>query len=756
MADSEKVIKLKLEVAEAQANANIKKLQNSLEKLDGRTKEYTLTTRRLRLERQKLSDLRSQMTASNQQMTASMKESTSATGASTAASLELGRVFSDMPYGIRGVANNISQLASNVFFMSRKTDEVTGKVVGFGGALKGIGASLLGPAGVLVAFQLIVAIFEKLSMSSDKLKDTLSELQAESFTQNVLKLSLLRQAVNDSSISMEKKVETVKAAAGEFKELNKVIKDGSVNIGQFNKVVDAMIEEMKKVAYAKAILSESQDVMKSYVKEMIKGPAGALDSFDGFLSYLTDIANPAIVDGTTAIIKHTGKLGKLGEQYNKLYQILKDQDLFKLLFGGNKVTANKRIKEFNSRMLDFTREILAFNKRREEIEVETQEGLEEIERKYEKDSLKRKYDVFVEKEQLRLKQYKDSVKDEKNANELIEKAQKIHDDSMLEAQANYNIASADLDKAQKVEALERQRRMNEEIELLQLSYQRKINESRSFLSEETLLLQSERNIELLKEEIDHNERMLLEEKEGSMEYIKRQDDINRLQFDLRDADLEHEIMILEQKKNAQMEYVNYVQSLGGILSRVAGKNKDLALASLMLQKGAAIASVIIKNKQANSEIEQQASKDSAEAVTSGGIYMAKGAAMTALGNPAGVLLNAVGKKMVASAPTITAAAQSMKTKNNINAGISIASILATTFSSRGLGGSGSSGGGGIGVGGGGRTFDFNLAGSTGVNQLAGAVGGQFQQPIQAYVVSSQMTSQQQLDNIIQSECNSRR
>ena len=113
--------------------------------------------------------------------------------------------------------------------------------------------------------------------------------------------------------------------------------------------------------------------------------------------------------------------------------------------------------------------------------------------------------------------------------------------------------------------------------------------------------------------------------------------------------------------------------------------------------------------------------------------------------------------MVASAPVITAAAQSMKTKNNINAGISIASILATTFSSRGLGGSGGSGGGGgIGGGGGGRTFDFNLAGSTGVNQLAGAVGGQFQQPIQAYVVSSQMTSQQQLDNIIQSECNSRR
>ena len=49
------------------------------------------------------------------------------------------------------------------------------------------------------------------------------------------------------------------------------------------------------------------------------------------------------------------------------------------------------------------------------------------------------------------------------------------------------------------------------------------------------------------------------------------------------------------------------------------------------------------------------------------------------------------------------------------------------------------------TGGGGRTFDFNLVGTTGTNQLAEAVGAQFQEPIQAFVVSSQITSQQELD-----------
>ena len=87
-------------------------------------------------------------------------------------------------------------------------------------------------------------------------------------------------------------------------------------------------------------------------------------------------------------------------------------------------------------------------------------------------------------------------------------------------------------------------------------------------------------------------------------------------------------------------------------------------------------------------------------------------------------------------------------KNNIGAGISIAQIAATTLQSRSTGGGG--GGGGSESGGsGGRTFDFNLVGSTGENQLAQGIAGQLGNPVQAYVVSSQMTSQQQLDNAIQ-------
>jgi len=71
--------------------------------------------------------------------------------------LELGRVISDAPYGIRGMANNVSQLASNVLFMSQQTDAATGNTIGFLGALRNIGKALMGPLGVLLAIQAVIA-----------------------------------------------------------------------------------------------------------------------------------------------------------------------------------------------------------------------------------------------------------------------------------------------------------------------------------------------------------------------------------------------------------------------------------------------------------------------------------------------------------------------------------------------------------------------------------------------------------------------
>jgi hypothetical protein len=149
------------------------------------------------------------------------------------------------------------------------------------------------------------------------------------------------------------------------------------------------------------------------------------------------------------------------------------------------------------------------------------------------------------------------------------------------------------------------------------------------------------------------------------------------------------------------------------MRNLAGDNEEIAKLALLIEKGAEIADIVIKTQSANAQVSAIAS-------------------------------------VRATAGDVSAIpeAKTRILKNNIGSGIAIANILATTLKSQKRpSGSGNAGAGGSG--GGGRTFDFNLVGSTGENQLAQGIASQLGNPVQAYVVSSQMTSQQQLDNAIQ-------
>jgi hypothetical protein len=89
--------------------------------------------------------------------------------------------------------------------------------------------------------------------------------------------------------------------------------------------------------------------------------------------------------------------------------------------------------------------------------------------------------------------------------------------------------------------------------------------------------------------------------------------------------------------------------------------------------------------------------------------------------------------------------------NTVSAGIGIAAnIAATAKGLAALGGGGAPSGGNVGGGGGGQAAapapQFNVVGNTGINQVAATLGQQ--QPVQAFVVANQVTSQQALDRSI--------
>ena len=143
------------------------------------------------------------------------------------------------------------------------------------------------------------------------------------------------------------------------------------------------------------------------------------------------------------------------------------------------------------------------------------------------------------------------------------------------------------------------------------------------------------------------------------------------------------------------------------------KNKKVQAAALIAESAVAIARTIISTKAAN---------QAARATGTAGALLTGGAS--------------------------TLAAEALVLRNNIGAGISIASqIAATAKGISALGGGGTppsndnspDGGGG----GGGGTFapSFNVVGNSGINQLAQLQ----QQPVQAFVVSGSVTTAQSLD-----------
>jgi hypothetical protein len=123
-------------------------------------------------------------------------------------------------------------------------------------------------------------------------------------------------------------------------------------------------------------------------------------------------------------------------------------------------------------------------------------------------------------------------------------------------------------------------------------------------------------------------------------------------------------------------------------------------------------------------------------------------------NAAGIaktIINTVAANAKAIAASPLTGGQPWVTLNSVSAGIGIASSIAATvkgLSALGGGGNAGSSSGAPSGGGGGSAPapNFNVVGNSGVNQIAQTLGAQ--QPVQAYVVASNVTTQQSLDRNI--------
>lgn len=307
---------------------------------------------------------------------------------------------------------------------------------------------------------------------------------------------------------------------------------------------------------------------------------------------------------------------------------------------------------------------------------------------------------------------KEKEEAEKRSKELKERLKKEREE-LLKLQQEYAQKARDLQREEGYKA-------QDDIEAA-----RKANAER-LLSDEELAIQREN--EAYKIKYDNAVKAGLDTEELETQHLNNLNDINLSAQDKRyqqlkeasDKELALDVAIKDAKRAALDTGLN-------ILMQFAGKNKTIAMSILAVQKGLAIADIVVG-----------AAKSIAAAQ----------AALAATPAVIGVVPNPL--YAVQAAATVKGIALT-----KITAGTSIASILAAaigqagSISGGGGSGAGGAGGGAGGAGGGGAAPQFNVVGNSGVNQLAGIMANNEQTPVKAYVVPSDVTTGQSLDrNII--------
>lgn len=328
-----------------------------------------------------------------QQNTRTNQDMIDKTGLAGATLVELGRTISDSNYGIRGMANNLSQLSTLMITLISTT----------GGLKNGIQAltkAFMGPLGLIIGFQVIIALIERFDMQSKKTEKSVNSFE-ESIARSASALKILRDLSEDNAISKEELERTVIAVNAKYKDLNISLDENGKLTEESRKQIDLKIKALERLAKATAIQKELEDLFADIVKVQLEEEEKLQQAEENqFASRVKRITNTGKVrKKSTEQLKKELKerqdaikasfedeKNELKNRVEILKNILSDEDLVDELFGkksgGSGTRLPKRAKEI---LLEFDSELKNFflDIDKDGVEGVLVKGIERVKRLYE-------------------------------------------------------------------------------------------------------------------------------------------------------------------------------------------------------------------------------------------------------------------------------------------------------------------------------------------------------------------------------------
>ncbi len=597
------------------------------------------------------------------------------TGLAGAAVNELGRTVSDAGYGIRGMANNISQLGSLFAILIARTG-------GFTNALKVMGKQFVGPLGILFVFQAAVAALEYFSRETKTAEDAVSDLD-NAFGKQASQLKTYVSILQESNVPLDERKELVTELNKEHKDLNIQLDEEGRLTEESTKLTDQYIKTLETKAKAQAIITRLQENYNEELERETEEIGENLTFFDKLATAFTIRKgyNAVIINEEKSIRKKTEADREANEENEKLIAMLNELGVIPEINEKKEKKVAKSRKEFVAKRLSFADDIL---KSEENVTKQTIHGKEQqlrAESQYQMDLAQFKFDEYKRKEEDRvaaIKDPEDRAKAEKKADEAIKESQ----NSLSKFKIQKIEETNDLIDIERINDLQKAR-------LRQADFMAK--EREDVLAFDVTMAENEMNKisneKLLSEEI-HNNKMQNIKDEIAERILANKSYVDLMEKETNEVNRQERLKTKLKRKEEKTKLA--------IANKVAQAMMAIAGEGSAVGKAVAVAMAIMNTK---------------EAVTA-----ALGAKPYGPWNIASAVATGVfGLKQVQE-------------------------IMSTKLPVAGAK-SGAGGGASMSV----SAPSFNVVGAGGTSQIAEAVTGAQDRPFRAYVVSTEVTSAQELD-----------
>ena len=597
-------------------------------------------------------------------------------------------------------------------------------------AVTGIGLLLTGVGLLITNFDKLKSSFSNAS-ASQKAQIQVTQTATAAISKEISAADKLSKSLKDESITRADKTALVKQFQKDYPSLLSNINAEKNSIDQINNALIKNVQLLQLQAEVRAVSEVRAEVMQKKIKEQLDVIAEAAEhageftldigssAANGFIGYSTGAENAEIaamdyrdvVNATTKDLdKQITALDQAEKSINSKIASLKKEGA--VVKEEQKTSAEEtrkhneaiqRQQELQQNNFQLARELASEKiraiqdertQREEQLKLEAKNRIEDI-RKLNASS-KQKNDLI---KQIEINLQLDLEKIKKEFDDKAEEARKEKEKIVLDAQktANDLRVESENDYLQKIEDLQE--------ENFQAKLKRTLTEQQY---EEELIRQKYYAIE--------------QSAQGNAEQLKiieeaKQNELNGIALKYGKTNLDNQKKLdnemLQHKAAVQQQGLDLALQANNLMKDLFGKSKGVQKTAILIESAVGIAKMIIANKLAN-----------AGALTTPQAIYTSGAA---------------------AVPVIA--------MNNISTGLGIAAnIAATAKALKEIGAGGapppapSTSGGGGGGGGGSMSSgivapNFNVVGNNNINQLAQLQ----QQPIKAYVVGSEVTTQQSLD-----------